>query len=148
MNIHLVLGVIVIITLGMTTTSTVAFAANWIDPDVSPRKAPPSISGENVYVSWQTNNTSNNNEEVIFRASTDGGSTFAEKINLSNTTNADSWKVEIDSDADSVVVVTWWEPNQTLDTPVMRVSTDNGATFGPMLMLATNGTLGEVTGEE
>jgi hypothetical protein len=140
MNIQLVLGVILMITLAMTTTSTVAFAATWIDPEPSPRKAPPSISGENVYVAWQTNDTANNNEEVIFRASTDGGSTFGEKINLSNTTNADSWKVEIDSDADSVVV-TWWETNQTSDTPVMRVSSDNGATFGPMLMLATNGTI-------
>ncbi len=35
-----------------------------------------------------------------------------------------------------------------IDIPVLRVSTDNGATFGPMLMLATNGTLGEATGEE
>ncbi len=140
MNIQLVLGVIITITLAMTTTSTVALAANWTDPNPTPRKAPPSISGENVYVAWQTNDTANNNEEVIFRASTDGGSTFGEKINLSNTTNADSWKVEIDSDADSVVV-TWWETNQTSDTPVMRVSTDNGATFGPMLMLATNGTI-------
>ena len=147
MNIQLVLGVIIMITLAMTTTSTVAFAANWVDPDGQPRKAPPSISGENVYVAWQTNDTANNNEEVIFRASTDGGNTFGEKINLSNTTNADSWKVEIDSDADSVVV-TWWETNQTSDTPVMRVSTDNGATFGPMLMLTTNGTLGEAAAEE
>ncbi len=147
MNIQLVLGVIVMITLGMATTSTVALAANWTDPEPAPRKAPPSISGENVYVAWQTNDTANNNEEVIFRASTDGGSTFGEKINLSNTTNADSWKVEIDSDAVSVVV-TWWETNQTSDTPVMRVSTDNGATFGPMLMLTTNGTLGEAAAEE
>jgi hypothetical protein len=31
----------------------------------------------------------------------------------------------------------------------MRVSNDNGATFGPMLMLATNGTIGEMEeGEE
>jgi hypothetical protein len=147
MNIQLVLVVVITITLAMTTTSTVALAANWVDPDSQPRKTPPSISGENVYVAWQTNDTANNNEEVIFRASTDGGSTFGEKINLSNTTNADSWKVEIDSDAVSVVV-TWWETNQTSDTPVMRVSTDNGATFGPMLMLTTNGTLGEAAAEE
>lgn len=30
----------------------------------------------------------------------------------------------------------------------MRVSNDNGATFGPMLMLATNGTIGEAGGTE
>jgi hypothetical protein len=41
---------------------------------------------------------------------------------------ADSTRAEIDSDADSVVV-TWWETNQTSDSPVMRVSNDNGATF-------------------
>jgi hypothetical protein len=37
------------------------------------------------------------------------------------------------------VYVTWWERNETSDTPVARVSNDNGATFGPMLMLATIG---------
>ena len=43
----------------------------------------------------------------------------------------------------------WWETNATDDTPVMRMSTDNGATFGPVLTLATNGTLGEASeGEE
>lgn len=106
------------------------------------RRAPPAIPGENVYVAWWTNSTANNNEEVMLRASTDGGQTFGDKINLSNTTDADSTRVEIDSDADSVAV-TWWETNQTSDTPIMRASTDNGETFGPMLVLATNGTLGE-----
>jgi hypothetical protein len=48
--------------------------------------------------------------------------------------------VEINSDSDNVVV-TWWETNQTSDTPVMRVSDDNGVTFGPVLKLATNGTI-------
>jgi hypothetical protein len=30
----------------------------------------------------------------------------------------------------------------------MRVSNDNGATFGPVLTLATNGTIGESEGTE
>jgi hypothetical protein len=115
----------------------VAFEVTSID-----RKAPVAISGDNIYVVWQSNNTANNNEEIMFRASIDGGATFGDKINLSNTTNADSTRPEIDSDADSVVV-TWWETNQTSDVPVMRVSNDNGVTFGPMLMLGTNGTIGE-----
>jgi hypothetical protein len=98
-----------------------------------------------VYVAWWTNTTGN--DEVMFRASTDVGETFGDSINLSNTTDADSTRAEIDSDADCVVV-TWWETNQTDDTPVMRVSNDNGATFGPILMLATNGTLGEAADGE
>ena len=59
-------------------------------------------------MAWWTNKTGN--DEVMFRASTDAGKTFGDKINLSNTTDADSTRVEIDSDADNVVV-TWWETN-------------------------------------
>jgi hypothetical protein len=105
------------------------------------RFAPPAITGDNVYVTWFTNNTANNNDEVLFRASTDGGVTFGDKINLSNTTDSNSTRAEMVSDEDSVVV-TWWESNQTSDTPVMRVSDDNGETFGPKLLLAVNGTIG------
>ena len=115
----------------------------------SRRGAPVVVTGDNVYVAWWTNNTANNNEEVNFRASTDGGQTFGDKINLSNTTDRDSTNVTIGADADSVAV-TWWESNQTSQTPVMRVSNDNGATFGPILTLAANGTIGasEQEGEE
>ncbi|HKU83184.1 MAG TPA: hypothetical protein VJP58_04005 [Candidatus Nitrosocosmicus sp.] len=110
------------------------------------RFAPPSITGENVYVTWWTNNTANNNDEVLFRASTDGGVTFGEKINLSNSNDTNSTRAEIDSDADGVAV-TWWESNQTSETPVMRVSDDNGETFGPLLTLAVNGTIDVATRE-
>jgi hypothetical protein len=112
---------------------------------IAERKAPPAITGDNVYVAWWTNTTGN--DEVMFRASTDMGQMFGDSINLSNTTDADSTRAEIDSDADSVVV-TWWETNATDDTPVMRVSNDDGATFGPVLKLASNGTLGEASDGE
>jgi hypothetical protein len=42
-------------------------------------------------------------------------------------------------------VGTWWETNETSDMPVMKVNTDNGKTFGPLLELGVNGTIG--TGE-
>lgn len=54
-------------------------------------KAPPAITGDNVYVAWWTKT---GNDEVLFRASTDAGKTFGDKINLSNTTEADSRDVE------------------------------------------------------
>ena len=100
------------------------------------------LSRDNIYVAWWTNKTANNNEEIMFRASADAGATFGDKINLSNTTDADSWRVEIAGEGPNVLV-SWWETNQTADTPVARISTDSGQTFGPMLMLATNGTVGE-----
>jgi len=139
------LGVIIMIALGITATAALAnlnieFAnvSAILSADQFVVKAPPAITGDNIYVAWWTNKTGN--DEVMFRASTDGGKTFGDKINLSNTTNANSTRVEIDSDANSVVV-TWWETNQTSDTPVMKISNDNGKTFGPLLKLAANGTI-------
>jgi hypothetical protein len=111
------------------------------------KAAPIATSGENVYMTWWTNNTANQNEEVMFRASTDAGTTFDDKMNLSNTTDSDSWNVEIGAEGTNVYV-SWWETNQTHDVPVTRVSNDNGQTFGPVLNLATNGTIGETTEEE
>jgi hypothetical protein len=103
--------------------------------------APITMSGNNSYIAWWSNETADgSNNDVMFRASTDGGQTFREKINLSNSTDSNSTRVEMDSDVDSVVV-TWWETNETDDTPVMRVSNDNGTTFGPILKLATNGSI-------
>jgi hypothetical protein len=103
------------------------------------RAAPIAISGDNIYIVWPTNSTGD--DEVNFRASTDGGTTFADKINLSNTTGAESQDVEIAADGNNVIV-TWWERNQTAENPAAIISTDNGQTFGPILKLAANGTIG------
>jgi hypothetical protein len=91
-------------------------------------------SGDNLYIVWWTNKTANNNEEVMFRASTDGGTTFGDKINLSNSTDTDSVRAQISAEGGNVLV-TWWELNQTAIEPVGIISTDNGATFGPLLQL-------------
>lgn len=39
--------------------------------------------------------------------------------------------------------VSWWETNSMNGTSesMLRVSTDNGQTFGPLVMLGTNGTI-------
>jgi hypothetical protein len=106
-------------------------------------RAPIVISGNNVYITWWSNKTGN--DEVMFRASTDNGVTFGNKINLSNTTEADSQDAEIAASGNKVYV-TWWERNQTSEEPVLRVSGDNGATFGPLLRLASNSTIGGAGG--
>jgi hypothetical protein len=138
--------ILLVLALTISAATTTQLAYSWVDPATDPTrqqpKAPPVISGENVYVVWWTDKgTPNTNGEVMFRASTDGGATFGNKTNLSNTTTADSVDAEISAEGGSVVV-TWWERNQTSDTPVMRVSNDNGETFGPVLNLAANGTIG------
>jgi hypothetical protein len=103
--------------------------------------APIATSGDNVYIAWWTNTTGNH--EVMFRASADNGQTFSDKINLSDSTNADSQDAEIEATEGGNVIITWWERNATSNDPVTRISNDNGATFGPLLKLATNGTIGQ-----
>jgi hypothetical protein len=130
--------------LGAVEGITVALAA--IAPILAPqvaealvdmgefRKAPMAASGDNVYIAWWTNKTGN--DEVMFKASTDGGKTFGNKTNLSNTPNIDSINAEI-SAAGNNVYISWWEvqKNGTQD-PVLRVSNDNGKTFGEKIMLS------------
>jgi hypothetical protein len=67
-------------------------------------------------MTWWTNNTANQNEEVMFRASTDAGATFYDKMNLSNTTDSDSWNVEIGAEGTNVYV-SWWERVQEFLDP-------------------------------
>jgi hypothetical protein len=148
MNKTLVLGVFVMIAL--VTTATI-LANPILQAQTSStegkgkairtvfQSAPIAISGDNVYIAWPTNKTGN--DEVLFRASTDGGATFGDKINLSNGTDTESQDVEIAADGDEVIV-SWWERNATSDEPVFRASVDNGLTFGPLLRLETNGTIG------
>ena len=90
--------------------------------------APIATSGDNTYIAWWTNETGN--DEVMLRSSSDGGSTFSDKINLSNTSDTESQDVEIAAEDDNIVV-TWWERSATIDEPVIKISTDNGQTFGP-----------------
>jgi hypothetical protein len=111
-----------------------------LSSDLAQRKAPVVVSGDNIYIAWWTNNTENGNQEVMFRASNDAGATFGDKMNLSNTTDADSSRVEIAAEG-ADLIVTWWETNQTSDTPAARISNDGGQTFGSMLRLGANGTI-------
>jgi hypothetical protein len=101
---------------------------------VDDRKAPIATSGDkNVYVAWSSNKTGNN--EVMFKASTHGGKTFSDKMNLSNSSKSESVNVQIGA-AGSNVYVTWWERNATSNEPVIRVSNDNGKTFGEKIILS------------
>jgi hypothetical protein len=97
-----------------------------------------SFLGDNVYITWWSNKTGNH--EVLFRASNDNGASFSDKINLSNNTTTESIDAMIEASGNNVFV-TWWERNETANDPVMRISNDNGLTFGPILSLANNGTI-------
>ena len=110
-------------------------------------KAPMAASqdGNNVYIVWWTNKSEN--WEVMFRASNDGGQTFGDKINLSNSSDTESQNAEMVA-AGNNVFVSWWEtsPETGSSESVLRVSNDAGQTFGPLIMLGVNGTISTTTG--
>jgi hypothetical protein len=98
-------------------------------------------SGNNVYVvSWDRDP---GNWDIFFARSTDGGVSFEDAMNLSDNPDTHSDDAIMLADRENVYV-TWWEraTQEQPRVPVMRVSNDNGETFGPVLMLAANGTIG------
>ena len=143
MNKKLVLVVIVVITLGTAIIATTTTIQQQVDAVTSKRDfqggTQTSIFENDVYVAWWTNKTGN--DEVMYRLSSDAGKTFTDKVNLSNTLNSDSVDVEISAD-EGRVAVSWWERNQTVNEPVIRISNVNGKTFAPVLKLASDGPIG------
>src|ERR687889_841638 len=127
------------------------------------------ISGNNVYVAWIDDNTLSSsatiakNKEILFRKSIDGGNTFDKIINLSNSSNADSYNQEIAA-AENNVYIVWQDtigPTVDHDTAsginadnnsdrissisgkknssiVLRASTDGGNTFEKVKKLSNN----------
>ena len=138
-------AIIIIIALGITAAAASLplqlpkVSANLTTTLTPVLLVPIAISDDNIYITWSTNKTGN--YEVMFRASTDGGATFTDKINLSNSSDVESQDVQITADNDNVVV-TWWERNATSNEPVVAISTDTGTTFAPIMKLAVNGTIG------
>ncbi len=95
-------------------------------------KAPIATSGNNVYVTWWGNKTGN--YEVMFKGSNDGGKTFGQKINLSNSPNGTSAEADVAA-AGNNAYVTYWDNKTGIAGAYLRVSTDGGKTFQPEVKL-------------
>jgi len=101
--------------------------------------APMATSGNNVYVVWPSNQTGH--LEIVFRASSDNGQRFTDKVNLSNTPNVDSIDPEIAASGNHVFI-SWWEDyGNGTRVPFFKASNDNGLTFGSVLSISDNGPL-------
>jgi tricorn protease-like protein len=104
-------------------------------------------SGDNVYLTWPSNKTGN--WEVLFRASNDSGNTFADKINLSNTTDSDStFKNGIVASAENTVHVSWNDNTTGSVETYVRTSNDGGNTFGNAVLINGTGTAPQKLGQE
>jgi hypothetical protein len=99
-------------------------------------------SGNNVYVVWYCHEIKDN-WEVYFRASNDGGRTFGETIDLSNSPGSVSHIPEITTDAAGNVYVTYWDEKVGGDKKQFAIiSTDEGRTFSSPIQLIDSGSGG------
>jgi hypothetical protein len=92
-------------------------------------------SGNNVHIVWMDG--SPGNFDVFYKRSTDGGGTFEDIINLSNTTEH-STGISIATSQKNVYVV-WTEMDSSFNSEVFyKRSTDGGGTFGEADKLSPN----------
>jgi hypothetical protein len=77
--------------------------------------------------------------DIFVKSSNDGGQTFGDDINLSNSTGIASTRAEIEASGNNVYV-SWWEKAGGKDQPMMRISHDGGQTFDEAIVLTSNST--------
>jgi hypothetical protein len=110
-------------------------------------KAPPSntisvdtvvtASGNNEYVGWWDNTTGN--WEVSFAKSSDGGKTFADSINISNSSDARSVGARMATEGNNVYIA--WidiDKNTGQKQVLFRESSDDGQTFEKPITVSSN----------
>ena len=90
--------------------------------------------GSAAYVAWVDNTYGNS--DVFFRRSTDGGKTFDDTMNLSNS-NGNSEFPAIDAEGPAVYVV-WVDATNGNDEILFRASRDAAATFDDTMNLSNN----------
>ena len=88
-------------------------------------------SRSNVYVAWLNDTLGNSN--ILFRSSSNNGSSFGPVIDINNPTTGDSVNQEIYASGSNVYVV--WEQNFSLSSEniFFRASLNNGTSFGPVI---------------
>jgi hypothetical protein len=112
--------------------------ASSLDPSqTSPSRNRPAITlnEDNVFVVWPDNKTSTGKSDIFIAKSIDGGASFKDILNLSNTTGRSANPELIISDSN--IYVTWLEDfNNSGNWEIFfKASTDNGTTFSPIITL-------------
>ena len=91
--------------------------------------------GNNVYVIWE--NTPENNGQIFFIRSTDGGYKFSNPVNLGNNTGFLGFP-RIGIFENNYVYVVWHDASQDI---LFRRSSNGGDTFDKTINLSNNNTI-------
>ena len=89
----------------------------------------------NLFVIWNDNSTKSSN--VMIKKSSDGGITFSQPINLSNTTNSDSINPQLAATTANELFVVWQGNNKEGQFDIfLSKSSDGGITFNQPINLS------------
>lgn len=121
-------------------------SASSLDPtQTSPSRNRPAITlnEDNVFVIWPDNKTSTGKSDIFLAKSIDGGASFEDILNLSNTTGR-SANPELVI-ADKNIYVIWLEDlNNSGNWEIFfKASNDNGTTFNKPINISNNTGLSE-----
>jgi hypothetical protein len=121
-------------------------SASSLDPSqTSPSRNRPAITlnEDNVFVIWPDNKTTTGKSEIFLAKSADGGASFKDILNLSNTTGRSANPELIISGAN--IYVTWLEDfNNSGNWEIyFKASNDNGTTFNKPINISNNTGLSE-----
>ena len=97
------------------------------------------VNGNDVYLVWRETTSNPSSDEIYYSRSTDGGVTFSDSINLSNTAGTSG--VPVVANSGNNVYIAWADsgslPASSSET-LLRKSTDNGATFESTINLSNS----------
>jgi hypothetical protein len=91
-------------------------------------------AGDSAYVAWRDDTPGN--LDILFRASTNTGTSFAPTLNLSNNTGSSN-SPDVEAYGDDVYVA-WYDSTLGNFDSYFRASEDNGNSFGSTLNLSNN----------
>jgi hypothetical protein len=114
----------------LTLSNNTAKNIDAIEPQVASDKS-------NVYVVWSQGDFDSNLTDVFFKRSTDGGASFGDTINLSNSPNNHSTLPSM-ALLDENVYTAWSDGPLNKGEVNYRRSTDGGASFGDTINLSNN----------
>jgi len=93
------------------------------------------VSGDNVFAAWM--DSTPGFFDIFVASSTDGGATFGDPINVSNTAEGFSSSPELAASGDNVHVM--WQDTLPSNDIFVASSTDGGATFGDPINISNSG---------
>ena len=137
--------IFIIILISSVMVNPLQLASSLDSSQTSPSRNRPAITlnEDNVFVIWPDNKTSTGKSDIFLAKSLDGGASFNDVLNLSNTTGRSANPELIISGTN--IYVSWLEDlNNSGNWEIfIRASNDNGTTFNKPINISNNTGLSE-----